>query len=79
VRGGVIREAKVAAGGVGTVPWRLPAVERALIGQRPSDALWAAAAEKAAEGARPLTHNRFKVALLKRTVERQLRIVGGAK
>ena len=38
VRGGVIREAKVAAGGVGTVPWKLPAVERHLIGERPSDA-----------------------------------------
>ncbi|MEU3619437.1 xanthine dehydrogenase family protein subunit M [Streptomyces sp. NPDC006872] len=79
VRGGVIREAKVAAGGVGTVPWKLPAVERHLVGERPSDALWAAAAERAAEGARPLEHNRFKVDLLTRTVERQLRIVGGAK
>jgi xanthine dehydrogenase YagS FAD-binding subunit len=79
IRGGVIREAKVAAGGVGTVPWKLPAVERHLIGERPSDALWTAAAEKATEGARPLRHNRFKVALLKRTVERQLRIVGGTK
>ncbi|WSQ06716.1 xanthine dehydrogenase family protein subunit M [Streptomyces sp. NBC_01231] len=79
IRDGAIREAKVAAGGVGTVPWKLPEVERALIGRRPSDALWTAAAEKAADGARPLTHNRFKVALLRRTVERQLRIVGGTK
>ncbi|GHD10673.1 carbon-monoxide dehydrogenase medium subunit [Streptomyces violarus] len=79
VRGGVIREAKVAAGGVGTVPWKLPAVERHLIGERPSDALWTAAAEQAAGGARPLENNRFKVALLKRTVERQLRVVGGTK
>ncbi|MEV0623663.1 xanthine dehydrogenase family protein subunit M [Nonomuraea sp. NPDC050404] len=77
LRGGVIREAKIAAGGVGTVPWKLPAVERHLIGQRPSDALWASAAALAADGARPLAHNRFKVELLKRTVERQLRIVGG--
>ncbi|MEU9313898.1 xanthine dehydrogenase family protein subunit M [Streptomyces sp. NPDC048256] len=76
VRGGVIREAKVAAGGVGTVPWKLPAVEEALVGERPSDRLWARAAESAADGARPLAHNRFKVELLKRTVERQLRIVG---
>ncbi|MEU0116739.1 xanthine dehydrogenase family protein subunit M [Streptomyces bobili] len=79
VRGGVIREAKVAAGGVGTVPWKLPAVERHLVGERPSGALWSAAAAKAADGARPLQHNRFKVELLKRTVERQLRIVGGTK
>ncbi|MGW0335808.1 FAD binding domain-containing protein [Streptomyces sp. NPDC003011] len=77
IRGGVIREAKVAAGGVGTVPWKLPAVERHLIGERPSKALWTDAAERAADGARPLEHNRFKVELVKRTVERQLRIVGG--
>ncbi|MER6186699.1 xanthine dehydrogenase family protein subunit M [Streptomyces sp. NPDC001652] len=76
LRGGVIREAKVAAGGVATVPWKLPAVERALIGERPSDRLWAEAARHAADGARPLQHNRFKVELLKRTVERQLRTVG---
>ncbi|MGC9381920.1 FAD binding domain-containing protein [Streptomyces sp. MH13] len=79
VRGGVIREAKAAAGGVGTVPWKLPAVERHLVGERPSASLWGAAAAKAAEGARPLRHNRFKTDLLKRTVERQLRIVGGTK
>ncbi|CAM5390531.1 FAD binding domain-containing protein [Streptomyces canus] len=79
VRGGVIREAKVAAGGVGTVPWKLPAVEQHLIGERPSGALWSAAAAEAADGARPLQHNRFKVELLKRTVERQLRVVGGTK
>jgi xanthine dehydrogenase YagS FAD-binding subunit len=79
VRGGVIREAKVAAGGVGTVPWKLPAVEQHLVGERPSGALWSAAAAKAAEGVRPLQHNRFKVELLKRTVERQLRVVGGTE
>ncbi|MFF7534248.1 FAD binding domain-containing protein [Streptomyces bobili] len=76
IRGGVIREAKVAAGGVATVPWKLPAVEQALIGERPSDRLWAEAAGHASDGARPLRHNRFKVELLKRTVERQLRTVG---
>ncbi|MFF1300692.1 MULTISPECIES: FAD binding domain-containing protein [unclassified Streptomyces] len=76
LRGGVIREAKVAAGGVATVPWKLPAVERALIGERPSDRLWAEAARHAADGARPLQYNRFKVELLQRTVERQLRTVG---
>ncbi|MFH9003341.1 FAD binding domain-containing protein [Streptomyces afghaniensis] len=79
LRGGVIREARVAAGGVGTVPWKLPAVERHLVGERPSGALWSAAAAKASDGARPLQHNRFKVELLKRTVERQLRVVGGTK
>jgi xanthine dehydrogenase YagS FAD-binding subunit len=79
VQGGVIRAAKVAAGGVGTVPWKLPAVERHLVGKRPSDSLWTEAAALAAEGARPLAHNGFKVELLKRTVARQLRVVGGSR
>ncbi len=79
VQGGVIRVAKVAAGGVGTVPWKLPAVEQHLLGKRPSDSLWAEAAQRAADGARPLRHNGFKVELLKRTVERQLRVVGGTR
>ncbi|MGW2525271.1 FAD binding domain-containing protein [Streptomyces sp. NPDC001617] len=79
VRRGVIQEAKVAAGGVGTVPWKLPAVEQHLVGERPSESLWTSAAAKAADGARPLQHNGFKVELLKRTVARQLRIVGGTK
>jgi xanthine dehydrogenase YagS FAD-binding subunit len=76
VRDGVIRAAKVAAGGVGTVPWRLRAVERHLVGQRPSPELWTSAAGHATAGVRPLRHNGFKVELLMRTVERQLRVVG---
>jgi xanthine dehydrogenase YagS FAD-binding subunit len=79
IEGGVIRAAKVAAGGVGTVPWKLPAVEQHLLGERPSPRLWTEAAERATDGARPLEHNGFKVELLKRTVERQLRIVGGGE
>jgi xanthine dehydrogenase YagS FAD-binding subunit len=79
LRGGVIRAAKVAAGGVGTVPWKLTAVEQRLIGERPSDRLWTAAASVAADGAETLAHNEFKVELLKRTVERQLRVVGGTR
>jgi xanthine dehydrogenase YagS FAD-binding subunit len=79
MQGGVIRAAKVAAGGVGTIPWKLPAVEQHLIGKPPSPALWTEAAGRAADGARALEHNRFKIELLTRTVERQLRIVGGAE
>lgn len=74
---GVIRTARVAVGGVATVPWRLPAVERALHGQAPNPRLWSAAAARAADGAKPLSQNGFKVDLLKRTVERQLATVAG--
>jgi xanthine dehydrogenase YagS FAD-binding subunit len=67
----------VAVGGVGTVPWRLPAVEQALIGRPASPELWHTAASHAADGAKPLAENGFKVALIKRTVERQLATVAG--
>jgi xanthine dehydrogenase YagS FAD-binding subunit len=79
LEGGVIRAAMVAVGGVGTVPWKLSAVEQHLLGARPSHRLWSEAAQIAAEGARPLEYNGFKVELLKRTVERQLRAVGGGE
>jgi xanthine dehydrogenase YagS FAD-binding subunit len=74
---GVIRTARIAVGGVATVPWRLPAVERALQGQAPNPRLWSAAAALAVDGAKPLSQNGFKVDLLNRTVERQLATVAG--
>jgi xanthine dehydrogenase YagS FAD-binding subunit len=75
IRNGVVRTARVAVGGVGTVPWRLPAVERALSGHPANAELWRTAAALAADGARPLSENGFKVELIKRTVQRQLATV----
>ncbi|MCW2650197.1 MAG: FAD-binding molybdopterin dehydrogenase [Mycobacterium sp.] len=75
IQQGTIRRARVAAGGVATVPWRLPAVEQALVGRAPNDALWKTASARAADGAKPLSDNAFKVELLRRTVERQLMTV----
>jgi xanthine dehydrogenase YagS FAD-binding subunit len=77
ITAGVVRAARVAVGGVGTVPWRLPAVEQALIGRPVAPELWHTAASHAADGAKPLAENGFKVELIKRTVERQLAVVAG--
>jgi xanthine dehydrogenase YagS FAD-binding subunit len=74
---GTVRAARVAVGGVGTVPWRLHEVERAVTGRVADPQLWRDAATLAADGARPLSGNGFKVELIKRTVERQLATVGG--
>lgn len=79
IAAGRVRAARVAVGGVGTVPWRLPAVEQALIGRTPSADLWREAASHAAEGAKSLSENGFKVELVKRTVERQLATIGGLR
>jgi xanthine dehydrogenase YagS FAD-binding subunit len=77
VEGGTIRVARVAVGGVGTKPWRLPQVEQALIGAQARPDIFRAAAAKAADGARPLSRNAFKLPLVQRTVERALITVGG--
>jgi xanthine dehydrogenase YagS FAD-binding subunit len=75
ISAGIIRSARVAAGGVGAVPWRLPAVEAALRGRPANSDVFRSAAALAAVGANTLRENGFKVELLKRTVERQLATV----
>ncbi|GGP66314.1 FAD binding domain-containing protein [Saccharothrix coeruleofusca] len=70
--GDTIVEARVAVGGMGTRPWRLPAVEKALAGRRAGEDTYATAAAAAVEGARPLRHNAFKPELMKRTLIRAL-------
>ena len=76
VEGGLIRTARIAAGGVGTRPWRLPACEAAVVGQPPERKAFETAAELAAQGARPLQHNHYKVELLPRTIVRALELAG---
>ena len=72
IQGSRVADARVAVGGVGTVPWRLPAVEAALRGLPATLASFEDAASVAADGARSLSANGFKVSLLKRTVVRAL-------
>jgi xanthine dehydrogenase YagS FAD-binding subunit len=76
---GVIRAARLAAGGVGTMPWRFRASETALVGQRAGRDAWEAAARLAIEGAQPLSGNHFKVELLRRTVVRTLEMVAAGE
>ena len=68
----VCRRARVVLGGVAPIPWRLPAVEQMLAGQRITETLAAKAAETALEGAKPLAKNAYKVPLTKGVVRRTL-------
>jgi xanthine dehydrogenase YagS FAD-binding subunit len=77
IASGTVRTARVAVGGVATVPWRLPSVEQALVGRTITPGLWRDAASHAADGAKPLSDNGFKVTLVQRVVERQLSAVAG--
>ena len=72
VRDGRIRDARVAVGGVATVPWRLPAVEQALRAAPVALESFERAAALAVEDAKPLSENAFKTSLLPRTIIRAL-------
>jgi xanthine dehydrogenase YagS FAD-binding subunit len=75
VANGAIRDARVALGGVGPMPWRLPGVEAALRGQRLATATLETAAARAGDGAVGAGGNDYKIELARRTVLRALHTV----
>lgn len=70
--GDSVREARIALGGIATVPWRAREAEAALRGKILDEASATAAAEAALAGARPRGDNAFKVPLAKQTIVRAL-------
>ena len=75
--GARIRQARVALGGVGTKPWRIPRVEAALAGAGLDPTALRSAAGHAAEGAQGRGHNNFKIELMQRAVVRAIETAGG--
>jgi len=74
--GARIRQARVALGGVGTKPWRVPRVEAALAGSALDPDSLRSAAAVAAEGAQGRGHNDFKIELMQRAIVRAVEIAG---
>jgi xanthine dehydrogenase YagS FAD-binding subunit len=72
VQDGIVQDARVALGGVATVPWRAREAEALLKGLKFDEGLAGRVAEAAFVGARPREHNAFKVDLGKRVVARAL-------
>jgi xanthine dehydrogenase YagS FAD-binding subunit len=72
IKNGKIVDARIALGGVATKPWRALDAEKLLLGQSPSEGLFAKAGEVSILGAKPQKSNAFKVELTKRTVKRAL-------
>ena len=70
--GPVIREARLALGGVAHKPWRDKAVETWLAGKPVSRETFTAAADALLQNAEPLEHNAFKVKLARRAIVRAL-------
>lgn len=70
--GSTVRSARIAVGGVATIPWRAREAEVVLAGQPLDEATATRAAEAAFAGARTYANNGFKVPLGKATLVRAL-------
>ncbi|MDC6381191.1 MULTISPECIES: FAD binding domain-containing protein [Pseudomonas] len=70
--GDVIRDVRIALGGVAHKPWRDTAVEQSLKGQPVSRENFVAAADAMLRDAQPLAHNAFKIKLARRAIVRAL-------
>ena len=75
IEDGVMTEARVALGGVGTIPWRAEAAEEVLIGAAPSTAVFREAAQATIVDPYTVPGTAFKVELAKRTIVRMLETV----
>jgi xanthine dehydrogenase YagS FAD-binding subunit len=70
--GGVIKEARVALGGVAHKPWRDRTAEAVMHGQAPNEAVFRRAAEVLLQNAKGYGHNTFKIELARLTIVRAL-------
>ena len=75
--GDTVSDARVAVYGVAPLPWRSKAAEEAIKGKPVTVETARAAAAAAAEGAKPLTMNAYKVAMLKTVITRTLCVTVG--
>jgi xanthine dehydrogenase YagS FAD-binding subunit len=73
VRDGEVAEARIALGGVASVPWRAREAEMALAGRPASVESFASAADAELRAAVPREQNAFKIPLTRRAIVRVLR------
>ena len=71
--GGTIQDARVVVNGVAPTPVRLTAVENAIRGQARNEDTAMRAGDVSIQGVAPLTHNGFKVNLMRNLVKRSIR------
>ncbi|MEO7658060.1 MAG: xanthine dehydrogenase family protein subunit M [Pyrinomonadaceae bacterium] len=63
-----IKQARIVLGGVAHKPWRSREAEKTLVGKRANRTSFEAAAAVALTGAKPLSHNSYKIELAKRAI-----------
>jgi xanthine dehydrogenase YagS FAD-binding subunit len=71
---GLIKSARLALGGVAHKPWRASRAEQELIGKKPDEKAYRAAAETELSAAKGYAHNSFKIELAKRSMVRALAV-----
>lgn len=76
IEDGTTTHARLALGGVASVPWRVTNAEALLQDQSLTPELAAQAAELAVQGATPLAHNRYKVAMARELARRAILMAG---
>jgi xanthine dehydrogenase YagS FAD-binding subunit len=79
VEDGVVRDVRIALGGVAHKPWRATAAEDRLRGSEASDRVFREAADAELEAAEPLEQNAFKVPLVRNTLAAVLRDLTGVQ
>lgn len=67
-----VKRARIVLGGVGTIPWHVPAAEEFLAGKQLTENVVAQAAQVALQGAKPMEQNQYKVPLTQTLVRRAL-------
>lgn len=79
LEGGIIRDVRLAMGGVAHKPWRLKEAEQMLKGKTASVENFKMAAELAMKGAKAYEHNAFKLKLAPNTIVQALKTASGVK
>jgi len=70
LRGDEIAECRIVLGSVAPTPWRAQAAEELAVGMKNGPKAWASIAERALEGAEPLSENAYKIPLTAGLVEK---------
>jgi len=74
IENNIIKDARLAMGGVAHKPWRLTAAEKSLVGKPVSEATFKQAAQIAMQGAKAFEHNAYKLKLGPNTIVQALKV-----
>jgi len=77
IKNNMIKEARLAMGGVAHKPWRLTEAEKALLGKPASEETFKQAANVAMQGAKGLKYNSFKLKMAPNTIIQALKTASG--